>query len=97
MTPTDERFVAKVTVLMESVRHHIDEEEGEMFPRVRQGAGRKQLAQLGEDMLALKKASPKRPHPRSPDTPPGNLIVGQAAVAFDRLRQVGSDAVGRLR
>jgi hemerythrin superfamily protein len=97
MDPTNERFVAKVTVLMESVRHHIEDEEGEMFPRVREGAGRKQLAQLGEDMLELKKASPKRPHPRSPDTPPGNRLVGPAAVTIDRLRQVGSDAVNRLR
>lgn len=28
MDPQDERFEAKVTVLMESVRHHVKEEEG---------------------------------------------------------------------
>src|SRR3954463_12567045 len=29
LAPTDERFDAKVTVLIESVRHHVEEEEGE--------------------------------------------------------------------
>ena len=42
MSPDDERFVAKTTVLIESVRHHMDEEEQEWFPQVREGLGRKQ-------------------------------------------------------
>src|SRR6478672_12891844 len=47
MKPKDERFDAKTTVLIENVRHHIEEEEQEWFPKVREGLGRKALQELG--------------------------------------------------
>jgi hemerythrin-like domain-containing protein len=93
MDPEDERFDAKVTVLIESVRHHIDEEEGEMFPKVRKAVGRKELQELGEQMKDAKQAAPTRPHPRAPDQPPGNLIAGPLAALLD----AGKDAVARIR
>ncbi|HSH60805.1 MAG TPA: hemerythrin domain-containing protein, partial [Acidimicrobiales bacterium] len=43
MDPSHERFEAKVTVLMEGVRHHVEEEESELFPEVRKALGRKRL------------------------------------------------------
>ena len=61
MKPSDERFDAKTTVLIENVEHHIDEEEDEWFPKVREGLGRKQLQEIGEEMLAAKEKAPKRP------------------------------------
>ena len=85
MDPEDERFVAKVTVLMENVRHHVKEEEEEYFPKVRDELGRNALGDLGDAMEAAKKVAPTHPHPRSPDVPPGNLIAGTAAGVVDRL------------
>jgi hemerythrin-like domain-containing protein len=61
MKPSDERFDAKTTVLIENVRHHIEEEEQEWFPKVREGLGRKQLAELGERMAELRKSAPRSP------------------------------------
>jgi hemerythrin-like domain-containing protein len=85
MSPEDERFDAKVTVLIENVRHHVDEEESELFPKVRDELGRSALGDLGDALAEAKKTAPTHPHPRSPDTPPGNLVVGAAAGVADRI------------
>ncbi|MFD9623314.1 hemerythrin domain-containing protein [Streptomyces virginiae] len=58
---TDERFDAKMTVLMENVRHHVEEEEKEWFPEVRKAMGRNRLAELGEQMETAKKKAPGEP------------------------------------
>jgi hemerythrin superfamily protein len=61
MKPDDERFDAKTTVLIESVTHHIDEEEQDWFPKVREGLGRKQLQEIGARMIELRKDAPRSP------------------------------------
>ncbi|MGA8996220.1 MAG: hemerythrin domain-containing protein [Nocardioidaceae bacterium] len=61
MTPTDERFTAKTTVLIENVRHHIEEEEQDWFPQVREGLGRKVLQDIGAQMLEAKEKAPRKP------------------------------------
>ena len=61
MKPDDERFTAKTTVLIENVRHHIEEEEQEWFPKVREGLGRKVLQDIGAEMIEARKKAPKRP------------------------------------
>jgi hemerythrin superfamily protein len=85
MDPEDERFDAKVTVLLENVRHHVREEEQELFPRVRKELGRDALNELGDAMARARGAAPTHPHPRSPDSPPGNVVVGAAAAVADRI------------
>lgn len=52
MQPDDELFAAKVTVLGEYVNHHIEEEEGELFPQVKKA--KMDIDQLGQEMLELK-------------------------------------------
>lgn len=61
LKPDDERFDAKTTVLIESVTHHIEEEETDWFPKVREGLSRKQLLEIGERMRQLKAKAPRRP------------------------------------
>jgi hemerythrin superfamily protein len=93
--PTDERFQPKMTVLIDLVRHHVEEEEGQLFPAVRRALSRKELQQLGEDMQTAKELAPKHPHPRSPDTPPANLVMGAVAGAVDRAREATRDLIKR--
>ena len=78
MEPDDERFDAKTTVLIESVEHHIEEEQ-EWFPKVREELGSKQLQEMGARMLELRDKAPRlrspsptrRPH--APHIPCGRL------------------------
>ena len=95
MNGDEERFEAKVTVLIESVEHHAQEEEDDLFPDVRKAMGRKALAELGAAMEKAKQTAPTRPHPRAPDTPPGNVAAGKVAGLTDKARKVGKQTVGR--
>jgi hemerythrin-like domain-containing protein len=97
LDPSAERFDAKATVLIESVRHHVKEEEGELFPKVRAKIGRRDLLELGDELRAAKRRAPTHPHPRSADTPPANLIVGGAVAVIDKARDVGKRTVDRVR
>jgi hemerythrin superfamily protein len=61
MAADDERFTAKTTVLIENVRHHVEEEEQEWFPKVRTGLSRKQLQELGVRLEEARKKAPGKP------------------------------------
>lgn len=91
MDPHEEAFDAKVTVLIENVRHHVEEEEGDYFPKVRKELGRKALTELGDAMEVAKSTAPTRPHPRSPSTPPANIAANNAAGIVDRVEDSISD------
>jgi hemerythrin superfamily protein len=97
MEPDDERFRPKVRVLMESVRHHVEEEEEDLLPRLQRAIGARELRELGDAIQTLKKAAPTRPHPAAPDTPPGNLVAGVVASLYDRGRDAVRDLAARGR
>jgi hemerythrin superfamily protein len=50
----EEIFAAKMTVLIENVEHHAEEEEQEMFPAVRQQMSEDELDELGQRLEQAK-------------------------------------------
>jgi hemerythrin superfamily protein len=60
MPPTDERWGAKFKVLKESLEHHIEEEEGDMFKKARSVLGRDRLEELGRQMQAMNGSTSRR-------------------------------------
>jgi len=53
ISPEDESYSAKIKVLKEDIEHHVEEEEGEMFPDARKYL-RDKLQDLGAQMRARK-------------------------------------------
>ncbi|MEA2686706.1 MAG: hypothetical protein QOE93_1901, partial [Actinomycetota bacterium] len=76
----------KLQTLMEGVRHHVKEEEDELFPELRSAVGEDELRKLGQALAAAKKMAPTHPHPNAPATPPGNIVAGAAAAVMDKTR-----------
>jgi hemerythrin superfamily protein len=96
LDPKDERFTAKVTVLIENVRHHVKEEEQDLFPKVRKAIARTDLVDLAGKMEVARKSVSDRPHPTMPDEPPGNLVAGLSISIVDRAMDIVSDAKDKV-
>jgi len=74
MEPADEQFDPKMKVLKELIEHHVEEEEGELFPLVRKSFAREELETLGEQMEQmfnqLKEDEPREQIPAQTDHAP---------------------------
>jgi hemerythrin-like domain-containing protein len=54
---SDEAWGAKATVMKENIEHHIEEEEGEMFPQARKALDDAELDELGRRMERRKQSA----------------------------------------
>jgi hemerythrin superfamily protein len=86
----DPTFDQEIRTLMAEIREHVAEEEGEMFPRMREVFSQDDLEDLARQVNAVKAMAPTRPHPSVPNDPVKRLAVGPVAGLFDRLRDLAS-------
>jgi hemerythrin superfamily protein len=86
MSPQDDRMDGLMTELERNVAEHIQEEEHDMLPNLRNHVDQEALDELGQALDEGKKAAPTRPHPNAPTEPPGLALAGPVAAIYDRLR-----------
>lgn len=86
MDVNDTGFMTTFHEVSSSVKAHVQEEEQELFPQLKQHATAEDLRELGEKVTQAKKMAPTRPHPSAPDTPPLNKLLGPGAGLVDRIR-----------
>jgi hemerythrin superfamily protein len=86
--PDDERYEARATVLIEVVRHHVEEEESDFFLDLRDVATREELLDLGDELRAAKRTAPK--------TPDLGAVGGVLSNALGHAHDVGKDVLDRV-
>ena len=59
LSKDDETWGAKLKVLQENVEHHVEEEEGELFPKARKVLSAEEIDALGERLETAKQQQPK--------------------------------------
>lgn len=83
---TDPRFDPTLAELTRLVRHHVRDEETDLFPRLRHACDLAELRALGLRATAAKRHAPTRPHPAAPHRPPLNRLLAPGAGLVDRVR-----------
>lgn len=57
MSPTEDEWTAKITVMKENIEHHVEEEETDMFPKAEKVMSEEQLTTLSEQILRQREES----------------------------------------
>lgn len=86
MSAQDDGFDARMKELMAEVRHHVEEEETELFPQIRDAMDADDLLTLGTSLQHAKAMVPSRPHPSAPTGPVGKLLTSAPVTLVDRVR-----------
>jgi len=90
LDPDDSGFDDELATLMGEIRHHIEDEESEMFADMRRVIDHDELRTLGARVEAFKKVAPTRPHPRVSNEPLPRTAAGGPASLFDRMRDLAT-------
>jgi hemerythrin superfamily protein len=86
MEAGEEGFDARMRELMAEVRHHVEEEEAQLFPRIREALSAEELTDLGQSLEGARAVVPTRPHPSAPTGPIGKMVASPPVALIDRVR-----------
>src|SRR5438270_11842509 len=90
LDPDNADFDKKMAKVTESVQHHVQEEEGELFPELRQATEAGTREKVGSVVEKAKSLVPTHPHPLVPGTATAQLVAGPWASIVDHVRDLVS-------
>lgn len=97
MTADDDGFDERMRELMDEMRHHVQEEENDIFPKVRDAISNHDLREMGERMQRAKLMVPTRPHPKAPTSPVGKTLGAPVLGLVDRVRDALRNAADEIK
>lgn len=86
LQPSDADFWPAVHELMREVHQHMHEEEGEVFPQLRNACSERELQELGGKVEQAQQIAPTRPHPSSPAEGGALAALAPGTGLVDRAR-----------
>jgi hemerythrin superfamily protein len=89
----DARFQDTFATLEQEVLRHAEREEQEELPLLRRSVNEDELRAMARMFRAAENTAPTHPHPHSPESATGNLLVGPVVAIVDRVR----DAIRHMR
>ncbi|GAA1041271.1 hemerythrin domain-containing protein [Virgisporangium ochraceum] len=78
-------FAGDLDRLEELLADHVQDEEGDQFPELRQRIPHDELVELARKVETAKKLAPTRPHPGAPNSELFHKLVGPGVGLVDRL------------
>jgi hemerythrin superfamily protein len=79
---------ATMQELIGAIRHHVEEEESDVLPKLRAEVDESMLDKLGVLVEQAKKVVPTHPHPLVPGTATAQLVAGPWAATMDKVRDL---------
>jgi hemerythrin superfamily protein len=86
LSPTEPQFWPTMHELIGEIRHHVADEENDLFPKLRAACSEEQLQELGRKVEQVQKVAPTRPHPASPSEGTALAALAPGAGLVDRVR-----------
>ncbi|KAI0746671.1 hypothetical protein C8Q80DRAFT_1271526 [Daedaleopsis nitida] len=86
LKPATDEYHRLLTVIMESLHHHNDDEEINDLPALEAAIGQQASKEAAASFLKTKKLVPTRSHPSAPNKPPAETLVGLMSAPIDKLK-----------
>ncbi|MCV7197127.1 hemerythrin domain-containing protein [Mycobacterium angelicum] len=75
-----------MAALQKEIDEHVQDEEEQLWPKLREAVDQQTLDELGQVLDEAKKVAPTRPHPKAPTEPPALALAAPVAALYDRVR-----------